>query len=47
MCRKPMYGSGMRLIRAVENCPSIMKELPFIFNVCSVNCKQRLRQNLI
>jgi hypothetical protein len=48
-CEMPIYGSGQRLIKTVlpSECPRIMREIPFIFTVCTPTCRRKLREKII
>lgn len=37
-CQGPMYGCGLRAIRSVSSNNVIVRNLPFIFHICSPSC---------
>ena len=43
-CGGSLFGSGLRLIRSVAQEQFGNKNLPFIFTVCSPDCRARLKR---
>jgi len=44
MCRRGIYGRGFRVIRSVRNELLGIKNIPFLFNVCSFKCQTQLEK---
>jgi hypothetical protein len=44
-CNGPIYGCGLRLIRSVTVIERMMKDLPFVFEVCSSRCHRDFRKS--
>lgn len=43
-CNGPVFGAGLRLIRAVAMEKFKVKNLPFIFTLCSPTCRRTLKR---